>query len=253
MIRPKSKIRHILLFLGILSILAGLGIILGGIFYVHPKSKALATSAISGLELAEGALGIAIENVDLLKTGAGLGEVSLEAIGPLPETLLSVQGTLEQSATAIETSARTLDALESGLSGVLLPSPEMGRNARAVTKAAEQLRLLAGMVGEMKKESRQVMVERRAILSEMRELNGQIPEIYSMLTNAQTQARELRVAVGGMPLSTGLLAGLLFSGGLYCFIGALFLALAGIYERLLSMDVSSSAAARPERSASKVA
>jgi hypothetical protein len=67
----------------------------------------------------------------------------------IPETLLSLRGTLLQSSETLDALGATAHQTTKGASGMVAPNSALGLDDQLLKKTAVQLRILAGMVGEL--------------------------------------------------------------------------------------------------------
>ena len=239
--------------LGAFSIGLGIFIILGGLLFLWPKARDIEGALDQSLRSAEESIVVARQNIGVLESAFSLGKVSSDFLTLLPETLIALNGTLIQGAAALESTGTTLDSLEQGITGIVLPSPQVGKNIKNALKMADQLTLLARMVREMREASAGISRPSEAFAERLEALNAALPAIQSSLKDAQLLVKQLRSLADGFPISLVILAIPLAVGGVYSLLGLLLVSNARLQLSLGSESIIRSSSDREESKTRKVA
>jgi len=225
--------------LGFFSMIFGILIILTGLLLLWPKAKNIETALEQSLRSADATISVAQQNVGILNSALSLAEISSKFIALISETLITLNGTLVQAATALQSTGSTLDSLEEGIAGIALPSQKVGQNVSNATKLADQLTLLAGMVQEMREASAGLSTPNAAFSERVNALNSSLPAMWSNLKDLQLLVTEVRSFADRFPISLLLLSIPFVIGGIFSLLGLLLISSASMHRSSESLSSSS--------------
>ena len=240
---------RLLRFLGALCLIIAACSAIYSVFILRPRLNSLTNEiaqSISTLDHAtqklEQSPGVLIDSLRGLR-GAN------QLLGLLPDTLTTLRGTLNEAAIALSASSATAKKVKGGITGLILPKGELGLDHDVLVKAAEQMRLLAFMVGQLDARSQNLSgVAKRfdaqlssfqngrgAMMDSVHQSHRKLQEIYGALSRA------------ALPIQATLLG--LALGGLYLFFGFFAFALAAILENTASAARAEKIESTPKGSA----
>ena len=223
----------LLAVVGAISTLAGILIILIGTFSVRPRLEKIRGDVVRNLGQIEGLLGN-VKN-DTTSIGGAVGALSNGSeniLRLLPETVLSLRGTIQEGSVALRRVGRTLDSLSSGLSGIVLPDRALGRNAIALDKLADQMRLLEGMIRKAESPLDRLPEDVAVVTNRIKEVSKILPSVSAVAGRGSRELRTIRISIQELPIGLATVGLALFCGALLVLFGIVLFALAALLKRI---------------------
>jgi hypothetical protein len=221
----------VLRILGWLGVLAAALTLVVGAFVVRPRAETVVAQASQTWSLASRALELAHQSSGILDPSFEALQRGLQLSTLLPETLSATSGALLQGAGTLDVTATSLDALQSGITGLVTPG-SVGRNATQARKSADQLRLLGKMVADVRDDSIGMRAQGQELARMMTQVRRNVPELTALMRQASDQARSGLESLEVLPISAlviGISAGVSL---IFLLLGVLLLGMAEVSARL---------------------
>jgi hypothetical protein len=226
--------RKLLAVIGWISILAGIAIFFIAIAVIRPKVVDLSHQLGATLDSVDHASTVLGSNSTLLDAPLNVLQSAGRAASLLPETLISLQGTLTEASNALIAAKQTSAQAEKGVTGLVLPKQQLTTTNTHLDGAADQLKLLAGMVNQLIAPSRDVARNTGALARELTQLRARLGPTADLLQRSRSLIRDLRetMAFANLPMLVVLVG--LALGGLYFLLGCALVSLATVLKRMPS-------------------
>jgi uncharacterized protein YoxC len=114
-------------------------------------------------------------------------KAAVQVIGLLPNTIATLHGSLLNASTAMYSTAKTTNDAKKGITGLVMPKKALTQDTNRLSKTGEQLKLLAGVVGEME--------------TPVGELADSLKQLPSKAENVSSRAEDLRSALARAAIS----------------------------------------------------
>jgi hypothetical protein len=228
-------VKGVLLLLGCTGIGTGVGTGLYSYFELRPKLATLSEQMGQSLEMVESTTNLLEKHSPLFSASVTGIQAGTQILRLLPETLISLRGTLIESSELLNASSAATRETKKGAAGLVLPQEELSASAGIMRKTATQLRLMAKMVEQLKDASSGLAVSTSHISAQFAELTSNIAPVTQLLQNTRNHIRNTRQAVDSLSIPMHAALASIVLGGLYIFLGIFSFVLALIYGEVMHL------------------
>lgn len=192
--------RIFLFLLGFVAILMGIGVALYSVLELRPRVAVMSDqlhATLSTLDRASQALN---GGSRLLNGPMATFEAGQALIRQLPETLVTLKGSLLEASNALVATGKTAKQTTHGVTGLVAPKPQLGATNVYLQDTAEQLRLLAVMVDHLAKSSRGVVAGTQSMLQEFARVRAGLGPAAALVGDARGRLRAIDQALTRLDL-----------------------------------------------------
>ncbi|HET6630587.1 MAG TPA: hypothetical protein VFG91_12500 [Woeseiaceae bacterium] len=222
--RKKSCV--VLFVTGVVALGSGVAIAVYSSAVLMPNVSRLIVEIREDIRVADRALAVLDKSDGLLARSIESFDAEADLMAILPETFAHVESVLRSTANTSFFAGEVTKQAGEGVSGLVLPDAETAESARALRETSEQMRQLAGVVGELGGASEPLAADLAGL---SRALSGgpSRPKLdTARLTTARRHLQALQGAIADVEVpALAMFAGMAIAG-LYIVIGIICLALA---------------------------
>lgn len=215
--------------MGMLGIFLGVGIGIYSYFGFRPKFIALTEQSIQSLQavdqVGEQVNAALSKNADIFAASQRTLHSGNQLIQIFPDLLTTLRGNLLEASQLLEAAGQTANQSTKGIAGLVTPTKALQKDDTDFLKTASQLKLLAGMVDEIRGSSAKLAVNSKDFSRSMSQLKGSLNSFSQLLRDSHVRLFQMERALQDVafPLHFALVG--IGLGGLYVFLGVFSLAL----------------------------
>jgi hypothetical protein len=210
--------------------LIGLGTVAAGFLVVMPRVRIALDHASRSLETAEEILRLVTLQADLLRSSTNLIQESAQVTELTPESMRAAGNTRNATAALLQATAASLEQLQTGVTGLVIPEEEMGAVVLAMRNLVDVLRYEPPILMKLQEATGDLSQAAESFHADMVEFEGRVAALVEIAREARAVVRQSQAMLQDplIPLGAALLTTLL--GMIFILLGGIILALGSVWR-----------------------